>query len=108
MRKITNMIGRQKITLVFTNQLRQKMGVMFGDPWTTSGGRILTFHSSVRIHLKNMGQIKTKVNGKDRTIGIKVRSNQIVKNRMEPPLRDLISIYSLKEELIIMVHDSEL
>ena len=39
MRKITNMIGRQKITLVFTNQLRQKMGVMFGDPWTTSGGR---------------------------------------------------------------------
>ena len=39
MRKITNMIGRQKITLVFTNQLRQKMGVMFGDPWTTSGGK---------------------------------------------------------------------
>ena len=80
------MIGRQKITLVFTNQLRQKMGVMFGDPWTTSGGKALAFHSSVRIRLKNMGQIKTKVNGKDRTIGIKVRA-QIVKNRMGPPLR---------------------
>ena len=45
MRKITNMIGRQKISLVFTNQLRQKMGVMFGDPWTTSGGKAL--HSIV-------------------------------------------------------------
>ena len=86
MRKITNMIGRQKITLVFTNQLRQKMGVMFGDPWTTSGGKALAFHSSVRIRLKNMGQIKTKVNGKDRTVGIKVRA-QIGKNRMGPPLR---------------------
>jgi len=86
MRKITNMIGRQRISLVFTNQLRQKMGVMFGDPWTTSGGKALAFHSSVRIRLKNMGQIKTKVNGKDRTIGIKVRA-QIVKNRMGPPLR---------------------
>ena len=71
MRKITNMIGRQKITLVFTNQLGQKMGVMFGDPWTTSGSNPLMLHSSVRIRLKNMGQIKTKVNGKDRTIGIK-------------------------------------
>ena len=86
MRKITNMIGRQKISLVFTNQLRQKMGVMFGDPWTTSGGKALAFHSSVRIRLKNMGQIKTKVNGKDRVVGIKVRA-QIVKNRMGPPLR---------------------
>ena len=86
LRKITQMIGRQKVSLVFTNQLRQKLGVMFGDPWTTSGGKALAFHSSVRIRLKNMGQIKTKVNGKDRTIGIKVRA-QIVKNRMGPPLR---------------------
>ena len=55
------MIGRQKITLVFTNQLRQKMGVMFGDPWTTSGGKeLLVFHSSVRIRLKNMGQIQNQ------------------------------------------------
>ena len=86
MRKITNMIGRQKISLVFTNQLRQKMGVMFGDPWTTSGGKALAFHASVRLRLKNMGQIKQKVNGKDKVVGMKVRC-QVIKNRMGPPLR---------------------
>ena len=83
MRKITQMIGRQKICLVFTNQLRQKLGVMFGDPWTTSGGKALPFHASTRIRLKNMGQIKdTKKN----TIGIKIRA-QVIKNRLGPPLR---------------------
>jgi recombination protein RecA len=86
MRKITNLIGRQKITLVFTNQLRQKMNAMFGDPWTTSGGKALAFHASVRLRLKNMGQIKQKVNGQDKTIGMKVRC-QVIKNRMGPPLR---------------------
>ena len=86
MRKITNMIGRQKISLIFTNQLRQKMNAMFGDPWTTSGGKALAFHASVRLRLKNMGQIKMKVNGKDKTVGMKVRC-QVVKNRMGPPLR---------------------
>ena len=86
MRKITNMIGRQKISLVFTNQLRQKMNAMFGDPWTTSGGKALAFHASVRLRLKNMGQIKMKQAGQDRTVGMKVRC-QVVKNRMGPPLR---------------------
>lgn len=86
MRKITNLIGRQKITLVFTNQLRQKMNAMFGDPWTTSGGKALAFHASVRLRLKNMGQIKQKVNGQDKVIGMKVRC-QVIKNRMGPPLR---------------------
>lgn len=82
MRKITNMIGRQSIALVFTNQLRQKMNAMFGDPWTTSGGKALAFHSSVRLRLKNMGQLKSV----DRIVGIKVRC-QVIKNRMGPPLR---------------------
>ena len=83
MRKITNMIGRQNIALIFTNQLRQKMNAMaFSDPWTTSGGKALAFHSSVRIRLKNMGSLKVA----DRIVGIKVRA-QIVKNRMGPPLR---------------------
>lgn len=86
MRKITNMIGRQKILLVFTNQLRQKMGVMFGDPWTTSGGKALAFHASVRLRLKSMGQVKAKVHGKERVVGMKV-SAQVIKNRMGPPLR---------------------
>ena len=83
MRKITQLIGKQRIALVFTNQLRQKLGVMFGDPWTTSGGKALPFHASTRIRLKNMGQIKdTKKN----TIGIKIRA-QVIKNRLGPPLR---------------------
>jgi len=46
MRKITNLIARQKVCLIYTNQLRQKLGVMFGDPWTTSGGKALPFHAS--------------------------------------------------------------
>ena len=82
MRKITQMIGRQKICLVFTNQLRQKLGVMFGDPWTTSGGKALPFHASTRIRLKNVGQIKK---GND-TVGMKMRA-QVVKNRLGPPMR---------------------
>jgi recombination protein RecA len=87
MRKITNMIGRQKILLVYTNQLRQKMNAMpFGDPWTTSGGKALAFHASVRLRLKGMGQIKMKVGGNDKIVGMKVRA-QVVKNRMGPPLR---------------------
>ena len=83
MRKITQLIARQRVCLIFTNQLRQKLGVMFGDPWTTSGGKALPFHSSTRIRLKNVGQIKdTKKN----TIGIKIRA-QVIKNRLGPPVR---------------------
>ena len=83
MRKITQMIGRQKIALVFTNQLRQKLGVMFGDPWTTSGGKALPFHASTRLRLKNLGQIK---DAKKNTIGMKMRA-QVIKNRLGPPMR---------------------
>ena len=86
MRKITQLIGRQRICLVFTNQLRQKLGVSFGDPWTTSGGKALQFHASCRLRLKGMGQITTKVNDKKQCIGIKTRA-QVVKNRMGPPLK---------------------
>ena len=83
MRKITQMIGRHKIALVFTNQLRQKLGVMFGDPWTTSGGKALPFHASTRVRLKNKGQIKDK---KNHVIGMTILA-QVVKNRLGPPLR---------------------
>ena len=83
MRKITQLIARQRVCLIFTNQLRQKLGVMFGDPWTTSGGKALPFHASTRIRLKNMGQIKDT---KKDTIGIKIRA-QVIKNRLGPPLR---------------------
>ena len=83
MRKVTQMIGRERIALVFTNQLRQKLGVMFGDPWTTSGGKALPFHASTRIRLKNMGQIKDTSKN---VLGMKTRC-QIIKNRLGPPLR---------------------
>tara|TARA_R110002012_G_scaffold32771_3_gene96406 strand:- start:591 stop:1715 length:1125 start_codon:yes stop_codon:yes gene_type:complete len=86
MRKITQMIGRQRICLIFTNQLRVKLGAMFGDPYTTSGGKAIGFHASCRLRLKAAGQIKVKVNGKDQVIGIKTKA-QVVKNRMGPPLR---------------------
>jgi recombination protein RecA len=86
MRKITQMMGRQKITVVFTNQLRVKLGAMFGDPYTTSGGKALGFHASCRLRLQAAGQIKAKVDGKDQVIGIKTKA-KIIKNRMGPPLR---------------------
>jgi recombination protein RecA len=84
MRKITQMIGRQKVALVFTNQLRQKLGVMFGDPWTTSGGKALPFHASTRVRFRNIGQIKD--GSKKNTIGIKIKG-QVIKNRLGPPMR---------------------
>ena len=86
MRKITQLIGRERVCLIFTNQLRQKLGVMFGDPWTTSGGKAIQFHASCRLRLKAAGQIKAKIQGKEQTIGIKTKCI-VVKNRMGPPLR---------------------
>tara|TARA_Y100000034_G_scaffold33263_1_gene40791 strand:+ start:199 stop:1338 length:1140 start_codon:yes stop_codon:yes gene_type:complete len=83
LRKITQMIGRQRVALVFTNQLRVKLGAMFGDPYTTSGGKALPFHASTRIRLKNKGQIK---DSKKNVIGMTILA-QVVKNRLGPPLR---------------------
>ena len=83
MRKITQLIGRQRIALVFTNQLRAKLGVMFGDPWTTSGGKALPFHASTRIRLKNKGRI---TDTKKNVLGMTILA-QVVKNRLGPPLR---------------------
>lgn len=88
MRKITNMIGREKICLIFTNQLRTRLGVAFGDPYTTSGGKAIPFHASVRLRLKSVGQIKAKIDGVDQVIGIKTRC-QVIKNRMGPPLKSI-------------------
>ena len=83
MRKFTQMIGRQRVALVFTNQLRVKLGAMFGDPYTTSGGKALPFHASTRIRLKNKGQIK---DNKKNVIGMTILA-QVIKNRLGPPLR---------------------
>jgi len=64
------------------------MGVSFGDPYGTSGGKAVAFHSSVRIRLKSLGQIKMKVNGVDQVIGIKTRAI-VQKNRLGPPLKSV-------------------
>ena len=88
MRKITNLIGRERICLIFTNQLRQKLNApAFSDPWTTPGGKGIPFHASVRIRLSSIGAIKAKVNGQDTIIGSRVKA-KLVKNRVGPPLRE--------------------
>ena len=88
MRKVTNWIARERICLIFTNQLRTKLGVSFGDAWTTSGGKAIPFHASVRLRLKNTGMIKAKVNGVEQVVGSKTNV-QVVKNRMGPPHRKI-------------------
>jgi len=81
MRKITNMIGKQKVLTVFTNQLRQNLNAMaFGDKYVVSGGKALPYHCSVRVRLNNTGKLKK---GTD-VIGNSCKA-VIVKNRMGPP-----------------------
>lgn len=84
MRKITGLLGRERIALVFTNQLRQKMNaVPFGDQYTSSGGLSIPFHSSTRIRFSQTGKIS---NSSGDVIGVKVKAN-VVKNRLGPPHR---------------------
>ena len=88
MRKLTTLLSRQNVLLIFTNQLRQKLRVTFGEQWGTSGGKAIGFHSSVRLRLKSMGQIKMKVDGVDQVVGIKTRAI-VQKNRLGPPLKSI-------------------
>lgn len=84
MRKITNLMGKERVLLLCTNQLRQKVGfVGAGDPYTTSGGKALGFHASVRIRLKSTGRIN---NSNKEVVGIKTKAI-VTKNRMGPPFR---------------------
>ncbi len=83
MRKITNMIGRQKVLTVFTNQLRQNLNAMaFGDKYVVSGGKALAYHCSVRVRLNNTGKLKRG----EEVIGNECKA-VVVKNRMGPPQR---------------------
>jgi recombination protein RecA len=82
LRKLTGLIRKSNCTAVFINQLREKVGVVFGNPETTPGGRALKFYSSVRIDLRRIEPIK---NGTD-IVGNKVRA-RIVKNKMAPPFK---------------------
>ena len=82
LRKLTSAISKTKTTCIFINQLREKIGVMFGNPETTTGGNALKFYSSVRLDIRRVSQLK---DGED-AIGNSVRV-KVVKNKVAPPFR---------------------
>lgn len=82
LRKLTGIINKSKTTVIFINQIRMKIGVMFGNPETTTGGNALKFYASVRIDIRRIGQIKS---GED-IIGNRTKV-KIVKNKIAPPFR---------------------
>ena len=82
MRKLTAIVSKSNTCLIFINQIREKIGVMFGSPETTTGGRALKFYSSIRVDVRRIGTIKEG----ERSIGNRTRS-KIVKNKMAPPFR---------------------
>ena len=82
MRKLTGAIARSKTAVIFINQIREKIGVMFGSPETTPGGRALKFYSSCRIDVRRIGQIKDG----EEVVGQRVRT-KVVKNKVAPPFR---------------------
>lgn len=83
LRKLTGVISRSKATVIFINQIRMKIGVMFGNPETTTGGNALKFYASVRMDIRRIGQIKQG----DEVIGNRTRV-KVVKNKIAPPFRE--------------------
>jgi len=83
LRKLTGVVAKSKTTLIFINQLREKIGVMFGNPETTTGGRALKFYSSVRMDIRRIASIKDG----DQVVGGRTRV-KVVKNKMAPPFRE--------------------
>ncbi len=82
MRKLTGIISKSRTCVIFINQIRMKIGVMFGNPETTPGGRALKFYSSVRVDIRRVSTIKEG----DRAVGNRVRA-RVVKNKVAPPFR---------------------
>ena len=82
MRKLTGAIAKSRTTVIFINQIREKIGVMFGSPETTPGGRALKFYSSCRVDVRRIATLKDG----DETIGIRMKA-KIVKNKVAPPFR---------------------
>jgi len=83
LRKLTGIVSKSKTCLIFINQLREKIGVMFGNPETTTGGRALKFYASVRVDIRRIGAIKDG----DQIVGGRTRV-KIVKNKVAPPFRE--------------------
>ena len=84
MRKLTGSISKSKCTVIFINQIRMKIGVMFGSPETTSGGNALKFYSSVRLDIRRIGAIKDR----DEVVGNATRV-KVVKNKVAPPFKQV-------------------
>ncbi|MBB5350411.1 recombination protein RecA [Haloferula luteola] len=84
MRKLTAMISKARTVCIFTNQIREKIGVMFGNPETTPGGRALKFFASVRVDIRRIGQIKAT----DGTVQGSRTKIKVVKNKVAPPFTD--------------------
>ena len=84
LRKLTGSISRSRTIVIFINQIRMKIGVMFGSPETTTGGNALKFYSSVRLDIRRIGAIKDK----DEVVGNQTRV-KVVKNKMAPPFRQI-------------------
>jgi recombination protein RecA len=82
LRKLTGAISRSKTSVIFINQLREKIGVMFGNPETTTGGKALKFYASVRMDIRRIGPVKDK----EDVVGSHVRV-KVVKNKVAPPFR---------------------
>ena len=82
LRKLTGVIGKTSCSVVFINQLREKVGVMFGNPETTTGGRALKFYASVRLDIRSIGKLKDGDDIKGNQVRVKV-----VKNKVAPPFR---------------------
>ncbi len=82
LRKLTGIISKSKTTVIFINQIRMKIGVMFGNPETTTGGNALKFYASVRVEVRRAAQIKAG----DKVVGNRVKA-KIVKNKVAPPFK---------------------
>src|SRR5213075_280651 len=83
LRKLTGIVSKSRTSLIFINQIREKIGVMFGNPETTTGGRALKFYSSIRIDIRRIASLKDG----EAVIGGRTRV-KIVKNKMAPPFRE--------------------
>jgi recombination protein RecA len=83
LRKLTAIVSKSDTCLVFINQMREKIGVMFGNPETTTGGRALKFYSSIRVDIRRIGAIKEG----DQVVGSRTRA-KVVKNKLAPPFRE--------------------
>ncbi len=83
LRKLTGIVAKSKTCLIFVNQLREKVGVVFGNPEITAGGNALKFYASVRIDVRRLSQIKVN----DVIVGVRTKA-KIVKNKVSPPFRD--------------------